>query len=480
VSKPPADKAQRVRDLIKVPPVALDLARRFVDADRSLYLVGGAVRDALLGRPVAELDFATDAKANEVVEIVRGWHEAQWLVGIEFGTVGVQKNGVRLEITSFRSERYPEDSRHPQVMPVATIEADLARRDFTINAMALKLPERTFVDPHGGLEDLATKRLRTPLPPEESFSDDPLRMLRAARFVAQLAAVPDSALVGAMHDQRDRLRIVSAERVRDELVKILAGPGASKGLDLAVRTELAEVFLPELPALRLEQDPVHHHKDVYLHTLAVVDKLIASDPDPAHPDVDLRLAGLLHDIGKPATRRFDAGKVSFHHHEVVGARMAERRLRELRFPSEAVENVSQLVEMHLRFHTFRMGWSDSAVRRYVRDAGPHLDRLNRLVRADCTTRNRFKARQLAAAIDELEARIAELAAQEDLKRIRPPLDGNEVMQHLALKPGPAVGRALEYLLELRLDRGEIPKDEAYRLLDQWAAKQALTDRTDDA
>jgi poly(A) polymerase len=478
VTKPPADKAQRVRDLIKVPRVALDLAQRFSDADRSLYLVGGAVRDALLGRRVDELDFATDAKPNEVVEIVRGWHEAQWLVGIEFGTVGVQKNGVRLEITTFRSERYPEDSRHPEVMPVATIEADLARRDFTINAMALKLPERSFVDPHSGLEDLAAKRLRTPLSPEESFSDDPLRMLRAARFVAQLDVSPDPSLVDAMREQRERLRIVSAERIRDELIKILAGPGASKGLDLAVQTELAEIFLPELPALRLEQDPIHHHKDVYLHTLAVVDKLIASDPDPEHPDVELRLAGLLHDIGKPATRRYDNGKVSFHHHEVVGSKMAERRLRELRFPKETIDNVAQLVEMHLRFHTFRLGWSDSAVRRYVRDAGPHLDRLNRLVRADCTTRNRFKARQLAAAIDELEARIAELAAEEDLKRIRPPLDGNEVMQHLGLKPGPTVGKALDYLLELRLDRGEISKEEAYRLLGEWATNENLP-RSDD-
>ena len=474
MSKPPVGKAERVRDLIKVPAVALDLAKRFSAADRSLYLVGGAVRDSLLGRPVSELDFATDAKPNEVVEIVRGWHEAQWLVGIEFGTVGVQKAGVRLEITSFRSERYPEDSRHPEVMPVATIEADLARRDFTINAMAFKLPERAFVDPHGGLEDLAAKRLRTPLSPEESFSDDPLRMLRAARFVSQLDVAPDPALVDAMREQRERLRIVSAERIRDEIVKILAGPGASKGLDLATQTGLADLFLPELPALRLEQDPIHHHKDVYRHTLAVVDKLIASDPDPAQPDVELRIAGLLHDIGKPATRRFDDGKVSFHHHEVVGAKMAERRLRDLRFPKETVDTVFQLVEMHLRFHTFRLGWSDSAVRRYVRDAGPHLDRLNRLVRADCTTRNRFKAKQLASAIDELEARIAKLAAEEDLKRIRPPLDGNEVMQCLNLKPGPLVGKALDYLLELRLDRGEIPKEEAYRLLDDWAAKEGLT------
>ena len=472
MSKLPPDKAKRVRELVKLPDVARELAGRFVAAGRSLYVVGGSVRDSVLGKPIDEMDFATDAKPDEVVELVRGWHEGQWLVGIEYGTVGVQKAGHRLEITTFRSERYPPDSRRPEVMPVATIEADLSRRDFTINAMALKLPELTFIDPYGGLEDLAAKRLRTPLSPEESFSDDPLRMLRAARFVAQLGMTPDAPVIEAMREQRHRLAIVSAERIRDELVKILAAPGASRGLDLTAQTDLAEEFLPELPALRLEQDPIHHHKDVYLHTLAVVDKLIASDPGP-EPDVELRLAGLLHDIGKPATRKFEGGKVSFHHHEVVGARMAERRLRELRFPSDVVEEVSQLVEMHLRFHTFRMGWSDSAVRRYVRDAGPLLDRLNRLVRADCTTRNRFKVRQLAAAIDELEERIARLAAEEDLKRIRPPLDGNEVMTHLGIPPGPVVGKALAHLLELRLDLGEIPKEEALRFLDEWASKEGL-------
>ena len=480
MSNLPPDKAKRVRDLVKVPQVALDLARRFEAAGRSLSLVGGSVRDAVLGRADAkqDLDFATDAKPDEVVEIVRGWHEGQWLVGIEFGTVGVQKNGLRLEITTFRSERYPHDSRHPVVVPVATIEADLSRRDFTINAMALKLPERSFVDPFDGLADLAAKRLRTPLTPEESFSDDPLRMLRAARFVAQLGVAPDSNLVEAMRSQRHRLKIVSAERVREELVKIVSAPGASKGLDLAVETGLADIFLPELPALRLEQDPIHRHKDVYRHTLAVLDKLIASDPGP-EPDVELRLAGLLHDIGKPATRRYEGGKVSFHHHEVVGAQMAERRLRALRFPNDQVDTIVALVEMHLRFHTFRMGWSDSAVRRYVRDAGPLLDGLNRLVRADCTTRNPFKARQLAAAIDELEERIARLAAEEDLKRIRPPLDGHEVMSHLGIPPGPLVGKALDYLLEVRLDRGEIPREEAFRLLDEWAIQTGIKeDRTD--
>ena len=467
-----SDLTRRVKQLIEVPSIAIELSRRFEKEDHQLYLVGGTVRDALLGRVGSDLDFATDAKPDEVLEIVRGWHEGRWLVGIEFGTVGVMKRGFRLEITTFRGERYEPDSRHPQVMPVGSIEADLSRRDFTINAMALKLPSRAFVDPHGGLADLAAKRLRTPLTPEESFSDDPLRMLRAARFVAQLGVHPERPLVDAMRAQRPRLGIVSGERIRDELVKILGAPGASQGLHLAVETGLAEKFLPELPALRLEQDPVHRHKDVYRHTLGVLDKIIATDPGP-EPDIELRMAGLLHDIGKPATRRYEGGTVSFHHHEVVGAQMAERRLRELRFPREFIDPVVQLVELHLRFHTFRLGWSDSAVRRYVRDAGPLLDRLNRLVRADCTTRNQFRARQLAAAMDEMEERIARLAAEEDLKRIRPPLDGHEVMSRLGVPPGPIVGKALDHLLQLRLDRGPIPREEALRLLDAWAAENGL-------
>jgi len=472
VRTPPDQIAQRLRDLVKVTPVAVELARRFEKAGHVLYLVGGTVRDALLDRLGSDLDFATDAKPDEVLEIVRGWHEGRWLVGIEFGTVGVMKRGYRLEITTFRGERYAPDSRHPQVTPVGTIEADLSRRDFTINAMAFKLPAREFVDPHGGLADLAAKRLRTPLTPEESFSDDPLRMLRAARFVAHLNVHPERGLVDAMRAQRARLAIVSAERIRDELVKILGAQNASKGLHLAVETGLAERFLPELPALRLEQDPIHRHKDVYRHTLGVLDKIIASDPGP-DPDIELRMAGLLHDIGKPATRRYEDGTVSFHHHEVVGAQMAERRLRELRFPNEFVDEVSKLVELHLRFHTFRLGWSDSAVRRYVRDAGPLLDRLNRLVRADCTTRNQFRARQLGAAMDEMEERIARLAAEEDLKRIRPPLDGHEVMLRLGVPPGPVVGKALDHLLQVRLDRGEIGRDEALRLLDRWAVENGV-------
>lgn len=462
----PPEMTARLRNLVKVSPIAIDLARRFEKAGHQLYLVGGSVRDALLERVHEDLDFATDAKPEQILEAVRGWHEGTWLQGIQFGTVGVNKRGHRLEITTFRAERYDESSRQPVVSSVASIEADLSRRDFTVNAMALRLPDRTFVDPHGGLQDLAARVLRTPGTPEESFSDDPLRMLRAARFAAQINLEPDPDVVAAMTSMRARLKIVSAERIRDELTKLLATPRPSVGLNLATQTGLCDLFLPELPALRLEQDPVHRHKDVYAHTLAVVEKIVATDGP--EPDTALRMAGLLHDVGKPATRRIGEEGVSFHHHEVVGAQMAEKRLRALRYPNEFVDEVTQLVEMHLRFHTFRLGWSDSAVRRYVRDAGPLLDRLNRLVRSDCTTRNKFRARELAAAMDALEERIARLATEEDLKRIRPPLNGHDVMTFLGVPPGPVIGRALDHLLEIRLDRGEYSREEAFAFLDEWA------------
>jgi poly(A) polymerase len=456
----------RIRELVRLEPVAEELAQRFARAGKQLYLVGGSVRDALLGRLGADLDFATDARPDEVLEIVAGWHEGTWLQGIQFGTVGVNKRGHRLEITTFRAERYDPDSRNPEVRTVASIEADLERRDFTINAMAVRLPDHAFVDPFGGLNDLAGKLLRTPGAPEDSFGDDPLRMLRACRFVASLDLVPDRALVDAMESMNDRIAIVSAERICDEFTKLLATPHPSKGIDLATSTGLCDRFLPEVPALRLEQDPIHHHKDVYGHTLAVLDKIVASDG--AEPDVVLRMAGLLHDIGKPATRHIGSDGVSFHHHEVVGAQMATKRLRALRFPNDFIDEVATLIALHLRFHGYANGWTDSAVRRYVRDAGPLLDRLNRLVRSDVTTRNKFRARQFAAAMDDFEARIARLAAEEDMKRIRPPIDGNDVMQHLGVAPGPVVGRALDYLLEHRLDHGEYSREEAFRLLDEWA------------
>ncbi|MGZ4120094.1 MAG: CCA tRNA nucleotidyltransferase [Actinomycetota bacterium] len=471
----PPELNARLRDLLRLPAFVDDLAKRFRAGGFELYLVGGSVRDALLERPHWDYDFATSAKPDEVLHLVDRWHEGRWLQGVEFGTVGVAKQGHRLEITTFREERYAEGSRKPEVQHLPTIEADLGRRDFTINAMAVRLPERTFIDPFGGVGDLARKILRTPGTPEDSFSDDPLRMLRAARFVAQLDVAPDEAVARAMETMRDRLRIVSAERIRDELTKMLNADAPSKGLDLATATGLCDLVLPELPALRLEQDPVHRHKDVYRHTLAVVDKIVATEPPGEAPDTALRMAGLLHDIGKPATRRFDSEGVSFHHHEVVGAQMAERRLRALRYPNDFVEEVSKLIAMHLRFHTFRAGWSDSAVRRYVRDAGPLLDRLNRLVRSDCTTRNKMRARELSVAMDMLEERIARLAAEEDLKRIRPPIDGHEVMQHLGVGPGRVVGEALDHLLEIRLERGEYSKEEAYALLDEWARAREEND-----
>ena len=469
----PPELSARLRDLLKLPPFVDDLAKRFRAAGHELYLVGGSVRDALLERKHRDYDFATDAKPDEVLQLVAGWHEGKWLQGVEFGTVGVAKQGHRLEVTTFREERYAEGSRKPEVTPLPTIEADLARRDFTINAMAVRLPERTFIDPYGGVADLARKVLRTPADPSDSFSDDPLRMLRAARFVALLDVEPDPAVVRSMTEMRARLHIVSAERIRDELTKILNTDQPSKGLDLATQTGLCALFLPEVPALQLEQDPVHRHKDVYRHTLAVVDKIVASEPPGTGPDTALRMAALLHDIGKPATRRIGPEGVSFHHHEVVGAQMARKRLQALRYPSDFIDEVAELIALHLRFHTFRSGWSDSAVRRYVRDAGPLLDRLNRLVRSDSTTRNKMRARELSVAMDTLEERIARLAAEEDLKRIRPPIDGHEVMSHLGVGPGPVIGEALDHLLEIRLERGEYSKEEALALLDEWARERDL-------
>ncbi|HEX5949075.1 MAG TPA: CCA tRNA nucleotidyltransferase [Actinomycetota bacterium] len=447
-------------ELIDLPPVAAELGARFQKAGHQLFLVGGAVRDAVLSRTGDNLDFATDARPQQVIAILQGWAEARFLVGIRFGTVGARKRGSLLEITTFREEIYAQDSRNPEVTFAKDVETDLARRDFTINAMAVRLPEGEFVDPHRGLFDLAHKRLRTPLEPEVAFTDDPLRMLRAARFVSTLGMEPAPEVVEAMRALRERLRIVSAERVRDELSKLLEGEHVDRGLHLAVDTGLADEFLPELPSLQLEQDPVHRHKDVLRHTLAVVKRCPPND-------VTLRLAALLHDVGKPATREITADGVQFHHHEVVGARIAEERLRALRYPEKVVQDVRKLVEMHLRFHTYRLGWTDGALRRYVRDAGPLLDRLNQLTRADCTTQNPKKAKILAELQDDLEQRIARLAEEENLAAIKPPLDGHRVMEHLGIPPGPLVGAALDYLMELRMDRGPISEEEALRLLDEW-------------
>ena len=452
---------------LEIDPLAKELGDRFQAAGHELYLVGGVVRDLVIGRltPVTNFDFATDALPAETSRLLRGWAEAQYLVGVRFGTVGARRHGTLVEITTFREERYPEDERKPAVSFAKDIRTDLSRRDFTINAMAVRLPDGEFIDPFEGVKDLAAKRLDTPLDPEIAFSDDPLRMLRAARFVSQYGVTPVPRVVEAIEQMRERLRIVSAERVREELDKLLLAESPGAGLALLVETGLAEEFLPELPALQLEQDPVHRHKDVLRHTFAVIERL--------EPDQVLRLAGLLHDIGKPSTREITPDGVSFHHHEVVGARMAEERLRDLRYPNVVVEDVRKLVELHLRFHGFGEGWTDAAVRRYVRDAGPLLDKLNQLTRADCTTRDPKRAERFALLQDELEERIARLAEQENLEAIRPTLDGRQVMERLGLEPGPVVGEALAYLMEIRMERGEIPEDEAYGLLEQWAKERGL-------
>jgi poly(A) polymerase len=461
----PSHGAGPAGPILDVPSVAIELGERFRTAGFQLFLVGGAVRDAFLHRGLDEMDFATNAHPQETIRVLQGWAEHKYLQGIRFGTVGALRDGHRVEITTFRREIYPSDDRHPAVTFGDDLQVDLSRRDFTVNAMALSLPDRGFVDPFGGVRDLASKWLDTPLDPEISFGDDPLRMLRAARFASTLGLRPSPRVMEALRTMASRLSIVSAERIRDELSKLLLADDPTAGLSLVVEEGLADVFLPELPALRLAQDPVHRHKDVFKHTLVVVSK--------CQPDLVLRLAALLHDVGKPATRAYTADGVQFHHHEVVGSRMAEARLRALRFPNDVVADVVKLVELHLRFHSYRLGWTDGAVRRYMRDAGPLLDRLNQLVRADCTTRNELKAKALAALQDDLELRIARLAEEEGLEQLRPPLDGNEVMTHLRLAPGPMVGEALTYLLELRMDRGPISREEAIELLDEWAREKGV-------
>nr|WP_112472861.1 CCA tRNA nucleotidyltransferase [Streptomyces sp. ST1020] len=459
------------KDNLDVAPVADDLARLFQEAGFSLALVGGSVRDALLGRLGNDLDFTTDARPEAVLKIVRPWADAVWEVGIAFGTVGAQKDGWQIEVTTYRSEAYDRTSRKPEVSYGESIEEDLVRRDFTVNAMALALPERTFIDPHGGLDDLAARVLRTPGTPEDSFSDDPLRMMRAARFAAQLDFEVAPEVVTAMTDMAERIGIVSAERVRDELNKLILSAHPRKGLTLLVDTGLAERVLPELPALRLESDEHHRHKDVYEHTLIVLEQAMALEEDG--PDLVLRLAALLHDIGKPRTRRFESdGRVSFHHHEVVGAKMTTKRMTALKYSNELVKDVSRLVELHLRFHGYGAGeWTDSAVRRYVRDAGPLLSRLHKLTRSDCTTRNRRKAVSLSRAYDGLEERIVELGKQEELDAIRPDLDGNQIMEILGVGPGPAIGKAYKFLLELRLENGPMEHDAAVAALKEWWAGQ---------
>jgi poly(A) polymerase len=461
-------RAQReaVARLMPLVPLLDDLGQRFAAAGHRLALVGGPVRDALLGRSSPDLDFTTDARPDDVVPLLRAWGEAHWEIGREFGTIGARRGDIVIEVTTYRSESYDPQSRKPQVVFGDTLEGDLSRRDFTVNAMALRLPDGVLVDPYGGAVDLMNKILRTPLSPEISFLDDPLRMMRAARFVATFGLVPDDALVDAVRQHRARLEIVSAERIRDELSKLMVVDDPTAGLWFLAETGLADEFLPELSLMRLEQDPLHRHKDVLAHTIAVVRNTM--------PELKVRLAALFHDVGKPKTRSFEGGGVSFHHHEVVGARMTEERLRALKFPTDVVADVTQLVYLHLRIHTYAMGWSDKAVRRYVRDAGPLLDELNHLQRCDCTTRNPKRAATLQRRMDELEVRIAELREQEELDAIRPPLDGRQVMEFLGVPPGRIVGEALDFLLEARLDEGPIDETDAYDRLAAWARARGVT------
>lgn len=449
----------------ELPP--MQLAELFRGAGEEIYLVGGSVRDAVLGRDLEDFDFATSARPERIASLVSEWADVVYEVGAAFGTVAAQRDGHVVEITTFRKEVYREDSRKPVVTYSDDIETDLGRRDFTVNAIALSLEDFQAIDPFGGLADIAARTLRTPLDPEISFGDDPLRMLRLFRFKAMLGFDPDPAALQAVAKMSNRLEIISAERIRDELSKLMVAPQPGAALELVVQTGLADHFLPELPRLSMEQDPYHRHKDVLAHTFAVVDK--------ASPDLTLRLAALLHDIGKPDTREFGPGGVTFHHHEVVGARMARHRLKRLRYPKQVVSDVGQLVFLHLRPHTLKLGWTDSAVRRYVRDAGPLLDKLNELVRCDITTANKKREKAILSRIDELEERIAILSEQEQLAKLRPPIDGNQVMDYLGMEPGPRVGEIMDLLLEKRIEEGPYPPGDAYRLVREWALGQGMQD-----
>ena len=471
--KTPIDAAAQlaITTLTSRAPEATELASLFKSAGYKLALVGGPVRDAILGRLGNDLDFTTDAHPKDCEKILNKWADSVWDIGAAFGTVAGKKGEITVEVTTYRSESYDSSSRKPNVEFGKTIEGDLARRDFTINAMALELttPEPTFIDLFNGVADLQNKLIKTPGKAEESFSDDPLRMMRAARFMSQLNFEIDPSVLVAIKSMATRLEIISFERIRDEFIKILMSPSPRIGITVLVETGLADYFLPEVPKLKLEIDEHHHHKDVYEHSLTVLEQAIGLESRLDGPNLTLRLAALLHDIGKPKTKQLIAGGgVSFHHHEVVGARMCKERMKKLRFDNHMIKDVSQLVFLHLRFHGYGSGeWTDSAVRRYVRDAGPLLTHLHLLTRADCTTRNKKKAESLAKTYDQLEERIALLMEQEELDKIRPDLSGEEIMQILGIKPSPTVGKAYDFLLELRLEKGPIGKEAATEELLTW-------------
>ena len=460
-----------ITTLIKQAPEATNLAIAFKAAGFKLALVGGPVRDAILGRLGNDLDFTTDAHPKDCEKILNKWADSVWDIGAAFGTVAGKKGDITVEITTYRSESYELDSRKPNVEFGKTIEADLSRRDFTINAMALELTtdEPTFIDLYNGVGDLESKLIKTPGKPEDSFSDDPLRMMRAARFMSQLNFTIDPAVIAAIKSMTARLEIISAERIRDEFIKIIMSDNPRLGITLLVETGLADIFLPEIPKLKLEIDEHHHHKDVYEHTLTVLEQAIALEERLGGPNLTLRLAALLHDIGKPKTKELIAGGgVSFHHHEVVGSRLCKERMKKLRFDNHIIKDVAQLVFLHLRFHGYGNGeWTDSAVRRYVRDAEELLIHLHLLTRADCTTRNQKKAESLAKTYDQLEARIALLMEQEELNKIRPDLSGEQIMEILSIKPSPAVGKAYDFLLELRLEHGPLGEEKAKAELLNW-------------
>lgn len=462
--------------IAKFSPEVLELGRRFADAGYELALVGGPVRDAFLGRLSSDLDFATNAHPDETEKILAAWSSTHWDIGKEFGTIGAKKGDVVVEVTTYRTEAYDAGSRKPEVAYGDTLDGDLSRRDFTVNAMAIRLPDLVFVDPFNGLDALANKILQTPVSAEQSFDDDPLRIMRAARFAAQLDFAVSEDVLAAMSRMAERLAIVSAERVRDEFIKLMCSDHPRTGIELMVHTGVADVVVPEIPGMKLTIDEHHRHKDVYEHSLTVLDQAIAQETGPdgpvPKPDLILRLAAIFHDIGKPATRRHEpGGGVSFHHHEVVGAKMTTKRMREMRFDKATIKAVSHLVALHLRFHGYgEARWSDAAVRRYVTDAGDQLERLHRLTRADCTTRNKRKAARLSHAYDDLEHRIGVLSEEEELKAIRPDLDGNEIMELLGLKPGREVGAAYKHMLALRMEHGPMEREDAVAALHEWWAE----------